>query len=129
MGRIKGEPLTGLPQIDGAWTLQEDKLVIDLAKLPELADLGGAARIEGDVLAQPVLVFQGEDSNYYAIENACPHAGRKIDPIVGTMTLECCSISSSTFDYAGNVLSGPAEASLKLYDVSVADEQLFITLN
>ena len=127
--RLRGIPLTDLPQIDGAWTLQENNLVIDLAKLPELDELGGAVRIEGDVLTQPVMVFLGEDSDYYAIENVCPHAGRKIDPIVGTMTLECCSVSSSTFDYAGNVLAGPAEASLKLYDVAVSDEQLFISLN
>ena len=129
MDRIQGNPLTDLPQIDGAWTMQEGKLMIDLAKLPKLAELGGAVRVEGDVLAKPMLIFMGEDHTYYAIENVCPHAGRKIDPIVGTMTLECCSLSSSTFDYAGNVLSGPAAASLKMYDVAVAEDQLFIILN
>ena len=128
LDRLRGVPLTQLPQIEGAWTLQENNLMVDLAKLPELDELGGAVRIEGDVLAQPVLVFKGEDDKYRAIENVCPHAGRKIDPIVGTMTLECCSISSSIFDYEGNVLSGPAEATLTFYDISVVEEQMFITL-
>jgi nitrite reductase/ring-hydroxylating ferredoxin subunit len=109
--------------------LEGDQLTLDLAKLPELDTLGGAVRIEGDVLANPVLVILGEDDNYYAFQNACTHAGRMIDPVAGTMTLECCSVSSSTFDYQGNVLSGPAEGALTSYALEKLGDQLIINLN
>jgi len=126
--RILGKPLTGLPRIEGTWTYQDNALTLDMSKLPELNELGGAVRIEGDVLAEPILVLQGEDTNYYAFKNVCPHAGRKIDPKKGTMTLECCSLSSSTFDYEGNVLSGPATEPLQRYAVSLSQNQLTIVL-
>ena len=124
---IQGIPETDLPQIPGAWNYTDDKLILDLAKLPELETLGGAVRIEGKMLPAPVLVVLGEDGKYYAFRNACTHAGRMIDPAAGTMTLKCCSLSGSTFDYQGEVLSGPAEGPLTSYPLSVEGEQLLIT--
>ena len=126
--RLRGVPLTELPQIEGAWTYQDGTLTLDLAKLPELADLGGAVRIEGEVLADPILVVMGEDGAYYAFKNACTHAGRMIDPVSGTMTLECCSVSGSTYDYEGQALSGPAKGPLTSYPVSVEEDKLSIPL-
>jgi nitrite reductase/ring-hydroxylating ferredoxin subunit len=129
MDRIKGNPLTELPQIEGAWALDGNNLTLDLTKLPELDSLGGAVRIEGEVLADPILVVLGEDGNYYAFKNACTHGERMIDPVAGTMTLECCSASKSTYDYSGNVLSGPAKGSLTSYALEIANENLIINLN
>ena len=126
--RILGRPLTGLPQIEDAWTLEGETLTLNMAKLTELDELGGAVRIEGDALPEPILVFQGDDADYYAFKNVCPHAGRKVDPIAGTMEIECCSVSASTFDYAGNVLSGPANAPLQKYATELSGEQLIINL-
>ena len=125
--RITGTPLTDLPQIADAWRFEDSTLSLDLAKLPELENLGGAVRIEGEALPEDVLLVYGEDGNYYAFKNACTHAGRKIDPVAGTMMLECCSVSSSTFDYAGHVLSGPAEDPLTSYPLVVQGDFLEIT--
>jgi nitrite reductase/ring-hydroxylating ferredoxin subunit len=58
-------------------------------------------------------VVYGMDGQYHAYRNVCPHSGRPLDPNEAASTLTCCSISESTYDYAGNVLSGPAEESLK----------------
>jgi nitrite reductase/ring-hydroxylating ferredoxin subunit len=129
MDRLMGRPLTQLPQIEGAWSMEGDILTLDLNKLPELASLGGAVRIEGDALNDPILIVYGEDKNYYAFKNACTHAGRMIDPVAGTMTLECCSASSSTFDYQGNVLSGPAEGSIISYALEIQNDKLIINLD
>lgn len=128
LNRLQGIPQTQLPQIEGAWTYQKNTLTLDLSKLPELADLGGAVRIEGDILTDPILIVLGEDSQYYAFKNACTHAGRKIDPVSGTLTLECCSVSGSTYDYEGQVLSGPAQEPLTSYPVSVGEKQIIISL-
>lgn len=127
--RVTGTPLTQAPQIENAWTYEQDALTLDLAKLPELAALGGAVRIEGEALPAPVLVVQGEGGNYYAFKNACTHAGRMLDPVAGTMTLECCSLSGSTFDYDGNVLGGPAETALTSYPLQIEEGLLTISFD
>jgi nitrite reductase/ring-hydroxylating ferredoxin subunit len=129
LDRLQGIPLTELPQFEGAWTQEGDSLMLDLTKLPELDSLGGAVRIEGQVLPEPILVVLGEDGNYYAFKNACTHGGRMIDPVAGTMTLECCSASRSTYDYQGNVLSGPAEGPLTSFPLENQDDKLIIDLN
>ena len=126
--RLQGIPKTQLPQIDGAWDYSDDTLTLDLSKLPELVSLGGAVRIEGEILTEPILVVLGEDGNYYAFKNVCTHGGRMIDPVAGAMTLECCSASRSTYDYQGNVLSGPAEGPLTSYPLSVDGDLLTIDL-
>ncbi len=128
LDRIQGNPLTELPQIEDAWILEGDTLTLDLSKLPELESLGGAVRVEGTPLAEPVLVVYGEDGNYYSFQNACTHAGRMLDPVAGTMTLQCCSISQSTFDYQGEVVSGPAENPLTSYPITVENDFLIIQL-
>ena len=129
LDRLQGKPLTGLPQLEGAWTKDGDTLMLDLTKLPELDDLGRAVRIEGEVLPDPILVVLGDDGSYYAFKNVCTHAGRMIDPVAGTMTLECCSASKSTYDYQGNVLSGPAKGPLTSFRLETQDDKLIIDLN
>jgi len=94
-----------------------------------LSRLGGAVRIEGEVLSDPILVVLGDDGNYYAFKNRCTHGERMIDPVVGTMTLECCSVSKSTYDYDGNVLSGPAEGPLTSYALESLGDKLTVNLN
>jgi nitrite reductase/ring-hydroxylating ferredoxin subunit len=125
--RVLGCPLTDLPQVESAWSYKNHTLRLDLAKLPELDAMGGAVRIEGEALPEDVLIVYGLDGSYYALKNACTHADRKIDPVADTMTLESCSVSSSTFDYQGNVLSGPAEGSLTSFALSVDGELIEIT--
>jgi nitrite reductase/ring-hydroxylating ferredoxin subunit len=129
LDRLRGIPLTNLPQLEGAWAKEYNTLMLDLTRLPELDSLGGAIRIEGETLPDPILVVLGEDGNHYAFKNVCTHAGRMIDPVAGTMTLECCSVSSSTFDYQGNVLSGPAEGALTSFPLENIDDKLIIDLN
>lgn len=117
--RLFDRSLTDLPQNENAWAFQKNTLTLDLTKLPELDAMGGAVRIESDVLPANLLFFYGEEGGYHAIKNVCPHDGRKIDLVPGTLTLECTGLKSSTFDYQGNVLSGPAEQPLTVYEVAV----------
>jgi Rieske Fe-S protein len=126
--RMRGKPETQLPLVEGAWSYRDGTLIIDLDRLPELEELGGAVRIEGEVLPEPILVVLGEDGNYYSFKNVCTHSGRMLDPIAGTMTLQCCSVSRSTFDYSGKVLSGPAEEPLTSYPLVVDGDDLLITI-
>jgi hypothetical protein len=54
--------------------------------------------------------------------------GRKLDPMGRDPILRCCSVSRSTFDYHGNVLSGPAKSIIQVYQCDVRDGVLEIVL-
>ena len=113
---------------DELWQLDGDTVTIKLSQAPELAQESGAVYLKGDCLKDPVLVFKNSDGEYIALKNKCTHKGRKIDPVSGANKLKCCSINHSTFDNKGNVLSGPAEGPLTIYEVTRDGENLVIKL-
>lgn len=126
VNRVRGKPQTGLPIIENAWTYSDGTLSLDLEKLPELKELGGAVRIEGAMLPDPILIVNGYDQQYHGFKNACTHGGRKIDPVTGRMKLRCCSVGKSIFDYEGNVLSGPAKGPLTKFPLTVDRTRILI---
>lgn len=125
--RVLGRPATELPENNDFWSVDDGKITIDLSQAPALAKPAGAVRLEGDLLAK-VLVVHGEDGQYRAYENKCTHMGRRIDPVPGTETVQCCSVNCATFDHDGNKIAGPAKKTLKTYPVKAEDGKLVIEI-
>ena len=115
--RIFGIPATKPPADASSWKYLDGKLVIELIKTPELSEPFGAVHLEGESLPVRVLVIQDGDGNYRAFENKCEHAGRKLDPVPGTDTIQCCSVGQALYDYEGKVISGSAEKPVKYFNV------------
>ncbi len=126
--RLLGISATKKPSDDSAWGYAEGVLAIDLSKLPELDKPGNAVRIEGDTLPTRVLVLYGDDMTYYAFENKCQHAGRRLDPVPGTETVQCCSMGHTTYTYDGSSLSESVEGSLKIFNVELKEGMLTIKI-
>ncbi|MFC1999569.1 ubiquinol-cytochrome c reductase iron-sulfur subunit [Chloroflexota bacterium] len=118
------------------WTVEEDgKITIKLgeSELPELCEQGKAVYLKGQGLKRPILVIRTEADTYLAYTNRCTHSlHRKLDPTTGPdpgqPILRCCSLGHSTFDYEGNVLSGPAKNPLDRHEIEMSDGNLVITL-
>lgn len=118
-------PKPGDPQ---AWTTQNGSVRIDLTRMPELEPPGSGVRLEGKGLDPRLLVFHGDDGGYHAIANRCTHMGRRIDTIAGSNTIQCCSVSQSTFTYDGQPAGGAAKKPVKTYPVAQDGQTLTITL-
>jgi nitrite reductase/ring-hydroxylating ferredoxin subunit len=128
--RIFGIPATSQPQVPDCWTFADGKLTIDLKKAKVLKKPGGALRFEGGNLPKRVLVVYGEDKKYRAYHNRCTHIGhRRLDPVPGTGTVQCCSVNKSTYDAAGEKIYGPAPRPIATYPAVVKGNQLTITLS
>jgi nitrite reductase/ring-hydroxylating ferredoxin subunit len=110
-------PATPRPAMPGCWQYLEGKLVIDLDAAPELQQAGGALRFEGGNLPRRVLVVHGEDGHFRAFDNRCTHFGhRRLDPVPGTQTIQCCSLNKSTYDITtGEKIHGPAPKPVATY--------------
>lgn len=127
--RLLGNCGTEPPKDARAWSCSNGRLVIDLARAPELARSGGAIRLEGEGLPNRVLVVHGADNQYHAFPNKCTHMGRRLDPVPGTQTVQCCSIGKSTFTYSGQVIYGSAGQPLKPLQTAVENGKLIVTLS
>lgn len=126
--RLFGRPATGGPADEGCWTYVDNRIEIDLSRAPELAEKGHGIRLEGKNLPRRILVIRGEDSTYHAFENRCQHMGRRLDPVPGSETIQCCSVSKSTYDYNGNPLFGPAKKTVTTLNAKAEKEKLVVTL-
>lgn len=126
--RIFGIPATKAPADPGCWEISDNQITIQLDRAPELSQPWGAIHIDGESMPQKILVFQDGNGEFRAFRNKCEHGGRKLDPVPGAETVQCCSVGQSLFDYEGNVISGSAEKPVKVYPVDVENGSLIITL-
>lgn len=127
--RIFGICETPLPENPQAWSIQNGSVRVDLTRMPELENPGSGVRLEGKGLDPRLLVLHGDDGQYHAIANRCTHMGRRIDTIAGSNTIQCCSVSKSTFTYDGQPVGGAAKRPVKAYPVAQDDEMLTISLS
>lgn len=128
--RIFGIPATDKPRDDSGWQYESGQLTINLDRTPELSRAGGTARFEGKGLPVRVLVVRGEDTQYRAFHNRCTHLGhRRLDYVPGTETVQCCSVSKSTYTFGGEKIHGPAPRPIATYPVEVGEKELRIRIS
>ena len=112
------------------WRLERNNIILHSGKIMELKKPGGAVYLKGKGLSKPILVVHTQNNEYVGFTNKCTHiGGRRLDPVPGQSLLRCCSVSHSTFDLKGNVISGPAKKKLTTYKVEKTDEGLIIYLD
>jgi nitrite reductase/ring-hydroxylating ferredoxin subunit len=127
--RIFGLPATPKPLDPQCWSFSGDKILIDLNRAIELKKPGGALRLEGGELPMRVLVIRGDDGKFHAYHNRCTHIGhRRLDPVPGTGTVQCCSVGKSTYTYDGKKIYGPPTGFVKTFKVEVDGERLIVFL-
>ncbi|UCG51354.1 MAG: Rieske 2Fe-2S domain-containing protein [Candidatus Latescibacterota bacterium] len=126
--RILGIPATDLPRDAHSWAFSNGRIVLDLERVPELKKPGGAVRLEKKGLPERVLVIHDGEGVFHAFRNRCGHGGRRLDPVPGDPSLQCCSVGKSTYDHAGTVLSGPANSPIAVYRVDAEGAKLTIHL-
>lgn len=127
--RILGQCATPEPKDEGCWSYSSGQVTLDVARATELSARSGAIRLEGKGLPNRVLVVHCEDDQYRAVLNKCTHMGRRLDPVPGTRTVQCCSVGKSTFDYGGHVLYGPASGPAKCFPSKQENGRLVISVS
>ena len=117
------------PAQEGSWKLNDGTIEIDLDRAPELSSPNGALRLEGEGLDPRMLVIHGVDGQYHAYKNNCACSGWRIDPVPGEEKVQCCTLASSTYDYTGKRVSGPAKDDLQVFPVEAEGKKLTIKLD
>lgn len=127
--RIFGIPATAKPQDPSGWHYSDGVLEIDLERTPELKEASGAVRIEGGDLPMRVLVMRDESGTLRAFHNRCTHGGhRRLDPVPGTQSVQCCSVNKSTYTFDGQKIHGPVPDPIKIFEVQLEGQKLMIRL-
>ncbi|MRT92692.1 ubiquinol-cytochrome c reductase iron-sulfur subunit [Ancylomarina sp. 16SWW S1-10-2] len=127
--RLLGKPATELPGNNDFWSFTDGKITVNLDKANGLSKVDGAVRLEGKGLPNRIILVHGKKDQYQAYDNKCTHMGRRVDPVPGTETVQCCSVNCTTFNQKGEVIEGPTKKPLKTHPVTIDNNKLIITLN
>ncbi|MEW5734949.1 MAG: Rieske (2Fe-2S) protein [Thermodesulfobacteriota bacterium] len=127
--RILGIPATKLPADPGCWSYANGVITVDLARAKELTRPGGGLRVEGDGIPLRVLIVRDSKGEYLAYQNRCSHLGhRRLDPVPGTDTVQCCSVNKSTYNESGQCIHGPGKKPLRQFPVAVDGNRLTVSV-
>jgi nitrite reductase/ring-hydroxylating ferredoxin subunit len=127
--RLAGTCITPKPVNDDCWRVRGNQVEVSLKDAAELSRPSGALRLEGKGLEQRILIVHGEDGEFHAYPNHCPHAGRRLDPMPGEAMLQCCSLGKSTFDYSGKVLYGEDTTAIHPLPLRREKDRLVVVLS
>ncbi len=108
--------------------ISDSKLVIDLARVPALAMVGGSAKLVPAGSDKKVCIVRSDENQFKAFINRCTHAGRELEYRHGEKKLRCVSFGHSEFDLEGRKLSGPAKGDLTKLAVTRTGDSLEIAL-
>jgi len=101
------------------------KVVISLADVPGLKDVGGSAIV--GLKGRKILLVRVSDEKVVALDTLCTHQKCTVAYKKSWGEIRC-PCHGSRFDKMGKVVTGPATKSLKSYPVSIKDGKIVIEL-
>jgi Rieske Fe-S protein len=112
------------PLAAAAYRRQQNTLVIDLARAPELRQVGGSAKI---VAAGVILARVGEKA-FVAAALRCTHRGVELEYDHDEKVFECASLGDSEYRLDGTNIDGPATRPLQVFRTSLVGDKLTVKL-
>lgn len=114
-----------------AFRVEGKRMIIDVTRLPELANTGGYAQF--DALDKRLLVIRLDATTASALSRICTHQGCSVNSETrGTLSADriICPCHGSTFLLAtGAVVQGPASAPLQSYPSSISGTTIIVDLS
>lgn len=111
--------------IDGSVTPTNNVAMLPFAMFPKLMTTGDGVVV--DIGGSPIAVIRTGDMTATALSAVCTHQSCTVEIQAGTPPL-VCPCHGSEFAISGVVVRGPARASLRVYQATVAADGVTVTL-
>ena len=103
-------------------------LRIQLNKVPELKEVGGAVKVIDPSISGSLIVVRETKESYVAASLHCTHRGVEVEYEAEDNCFECASLGGSRFGIEGEKISGFAKGPLKTYPVSIDQDVLIVSI-
>jgi Rieske Fe-S protein len=122
------------PIPEDAYTFEAEvgRVVVDLGRVPQLAEMGGSVKIRDAALSDALIIARTAQETYVVASIECPHRGVEVEYRPDRSEFECASLGSSEFALDGSRLGGPAKQPLRIFAASLdaeAQSRLIIDLS
>ncbi len=103
------------------------RLVIELAKVPSLAMVGGSAKwSSSNGEDKKICIVRSDENQFGAYVNRCTHMGAELEYRHEEKRLRCVSFGHSEFDLDGRKINGAAKGDLTKLTVTRTGDSLEI---
>jgi hypothetical protein len=113
------------------YSIEGNKLTVQLDKTPALANVGGAVKIINASLPTPLIIARNEEAKYVVVSLLCPHRNVEVEYQHTEKLFRCASLGHSKFATDGKLIKGLTKKSLSGYPATLdpADKnRLVVTL-
>ncbi len=115
-----------LPQASVAF--ESGKIMVDLARVPELRLTGAAFSIVEEGRKINLILIHAERGQYIAMERTCTHGGAMCTYNPKRHTLQCTSLNHAEYDMRGTLLHGRNHGNLRTFETTTTGSIIEIRL-
>ena len=113
---------------EDAYSIMQDGAIrVNIALVPSLQEVGGAATIEDPRLGGNLIIARPNDNEYVAASSHCTHRAKALGYDHEAHAFRCSAMGKSEFGLDGTVRKGPAERNLQVYEVTLEESSLIIS--
>lgn len=116
------------PASDGSWSLRDGLLSIDLAREPQLRQVGQPRTFYDASRKLNILLVQHTKGRWAALDRTCTHGGAMCAYQAKSHTLRCTSLNHAEYSLDGRLLHGRTHGDLRAYSVTLRGNQLEVAL-
>ena len=109
-----------------SYTVEKDRIVVDLNAAPSLAHPGHAAFISVPEREIELIIVRPDRDSYVALSRFCTHGGQVLSYVRQRRLLQCNNYNHSLFELDGTVYKGPAPKPLARFRAAAAAGELTI---
>ena len=111
-----------------SYSIEENRVLIDLEKAASLAEAGNAAFIDKPEKNIQLIIVRPDDNKFVALSRFCTHGRQILSYNSHRRLLQCNSYNHSLFDLDGSVWKGPAPRPLDSFRVEKENQLVTIFL-
>jgi len=110
------------------YVLQDNKLVINIDAVEALQKTGGSAIVVDSKLDKKILIACTGNNTFRVVSSHCTHREKAIRYNHASGIFECSSLGRAKYDLNGKAKSGLAEGDLLVYNFTINQNKMTVSL-
>lgn len=106
-------------------TIEGENLLVPLSNFQKDGKPLKYLVVNNSQLQYPIYIFRFSENKYTALYMQCTHQGNEVTAYGEKLV---CSAHGSEFDNKGNVTNGPASSPLRIFQTSLSNQNILISL-
>lgn len=117
------------PEISSdCYVVEKNQLIINLTDVKALSVDGGSALVSDERLDNKILIANTGNESFRVVSSHCTHRDKALRYNHEAGRFECSSMGRAKYDLDGNAKSGMAEGNLQVYNFTIIQNRMTVSL-